>query len=170
MARRCSHCVTITYANDKKVDVAPCVVDRGGFQRLEVCNRDTNLFERTEPRLYTDWLVKQNSYSGSNSFRKVTRLIKYLRDIKTRFTCSSVLLTTILGYRISPADQGSDLFADTPTALKMVFGRMDDWLQMNLTKPAVTNPHLCEPGCSDSFRIASSWRQPVARSQRSLPG
>jgi hypothetical protein len=121
MAKRWSHCVTITYANDKKIDVAPVVVNRGGFQRLEVCDHDTNQFERTEPEQYTDWLVKQNSYSGSNSFRKVTRLIKYLRDIKTRFTCSSVLLTTILGYRISPADQGSALFADTPTALKTVF-------------------------------------------------
>jgi hypothetical protein len=142
MVKRWSHCVTITYANDKKIDVAPCVVNRGGLERLEVCNRDTNQFERTEPKQYTEWLVQRNGYSGSNSFRKVTRLIKYLRDIKTRFTCSSVLLTTILGYRISPVDQGSDLFADTPTALKTAFGRMDDWLQMNLVKPAVTNPYL----------------------------
>ncbi|MCK1702602.1 nucleotidyltransferase [Bradyrhizobium sp. 146] len=140
--KRWSHCVTVTYANDKKVDVAPCVVNRGGLTRLDVCNHDSNQFERTEPRLYTDWLVQRNAYSGSNSFRKVTRLIKYLRDIKTRFTCSSVLLTTILGYRIGPADEGSDAFADTPTALKTIFGRMDDWLQLNLTKPAVTNPYL----------------------------
>lgn len=118
MVKRWSHCVTITYANDKKVDVAPVVVNRGGFERLEVSNRDSNQFERSEPKQYTDWLVQRNGYSGSNSFRKVTRLIKYLRDIKTRFTCSSVLLTTILGYRISPADQGSAQFADTPTALK----------------------------------------------------
>lgn len=142
MAKRWSHCVTITYANDKKIDVAPCVVNRGGFERHEVCNHDTGMFELTEPERYTQWLVERNSYSGSNSFRKVTRLIKYLRDIKTRFTCSSVLLTTILGYRITPADIGSDLFVDTPTSLKTVVGRMDDWLQMNPTKPAVTNPHL----------------------------
>lgn len=151
MVKRWSHCVTITYANDKKIDVAPCVVDRGGFTRLEVCNRDTNQFERSEPRQYTDWLVERNGYSGNNSFRKVTRLIKYLRDIKTRFTCSSVLLTTILGYRISAPDKGSVAFADTPTALQTVFGRMDDWLQMNLVKPAVTNPFLQSENFADAW-------------------
>jgi hypothetical protein len=150
-AKHWSHCVTITYANEKKVDVAPCVIDRGGFARLEVCNHDTNQFERSEPRQYTDWLLEQNGYSGSNSFRKVTRLIKYLRDIKTRFTCSSVLLTTILGYRISAADQGSAAFADTPTALKTVFGRMDDWLQLNLTKPSVLNPFLRSENFADAW-------------------
>ena len=140
--RRWSHCVTITYANEKKIDVAPVLVNRGCVEALEVCNRDTNQFERTEPRRYTEWLVERNGYSGSNSFRKVTRLIKYLRDIKTRFTCSSVLLTTILGYRIDAADKDSALFCDTPTALKTVFGRMDDWLQANLERPVVLNPYL----------------------------
>lgn len=151
MVKRWSHCVTITYSNDKKIDVAPVLVNRGGIERLEVANRDSNSFERSEPKKYTDWLLRRNSYSGSNSFRKVTRLIKYLRDIKTRFTCSSVLLTTILGYRISPADQGSALFADTPTALKTVIGRMDDWLQMNSIKPSVTNPYLPEENFADAW-------------------
>ena len=95
--------------------------------------------------------MQRNRYSGSNSFRKVTRLIKYLRDIKTRFTCSSVLLTTILGYRINPADHGSALFADTPTSLKTVFGRMDDWLQVNPVKPAVTNPYLPNENFADAW-------------------
>jgi hypothetical protein len=140
--KRWSHCVTITYASQKKIDIAPCIVNRDGFTRLEVCNRNTDQFERTEPKRYTDWLIQQNSYSGSNSFRKVTRLIKYLRDIKTRFTCSTVLLTTILGYRISAADQDSDNFDDAPKALKTIFGRMDDWLQANANKPQVTNPFL----------------------------
>jgi hypothetical protein len=151
MAKAWSHCVTITYANDKKVDIAPCVVDRGGLTRLEVCNRDKNEFERSEPRRYTQWMVQRNSYSGSNSFRKVTRLVKYLRDIKTRFTCTSVLLTTILGYRISAADQNSVAFLDTPTALKTIFGRMDDWLQMNLIKPTVHNPYLSIEDFADNW-------------------
>jgi hypothetical protein len=81
--KRSSHCVTISYANDKKIDVAPCLTNR--TNGLEVCNRLTNQFEQTEPRQYTDWLVTQNAYSGSNSFRKVTRLVKYLRDIKESF-------------------------------------------------------------------------------------
>lgn len=140
--RRWSHCVTVTYANERKVDIAPCIVNRNGFQELEVCNRDSDAFERTEPRQYTDWLIEQNSYSGSNSFRKVTRLIKYLRDIKTTFTCSSVLLTTLLGTLINARDRDGQDFIDTPTALKTMFGRLDDWLQVNTAKPVVSNPFL----------------------------
>jgi len=151
MAKPWSHCVTITYANDKKIDIAPCVVNRDGNIRFEVCNRDTDRFERTEPKQYTDWLIARNSYSGSNTFRKVTRLIKYLRDIKTRFTCSSVLLTTILGYRIYASDENSDEFADTPTALKTIFGRVDDWLQVNTIKPTVTNPFLATENFAEAW-------------------
>lgn len=160
MTKRWSHCVTITYANDKKIDVAPVIVDRRGFRCLEVCNRDTNQFERTEPRLYTDWLVEKNGHSGGNSFRKVTRLVKYLRDIKTRFSCSSVLLTTMLGNRIGPTDNGSASFVDAPTALKTLFGRLDDWLQMNLVKPAVTNPYLQDED------FAGSWTNDQYRNFR----
>lgn len=149
--KRWSHCVTITYARQKKIDVAPCVVDRDDIQRFEVCNRDSDQFERTEPRAYTDWLVQQNSYSGSNSFRKVTRLIKYLRDIKTTFTCPSVLLTTLLGYRIAEGGKDTDAFADTPTALKTVFQRLDEWLQARPTKPAVTNPFLASEDFADGW-------------------
>jgi len=148
---RLSHCVTITYANDRKIDVAPRVVNRGGFTRLEVCNRNAEQFELSEPKQYTEWLVQKNTYSGRNSFRKVTRLIKDLRDIKTRFTCSSVLLTTILGYRINATDQNSNDFADTPTALKTIFGRMDDWLQLNASKPTVANPFLSSENFADTW-------------------
>jgi hypothetical protein len=140
MVSRSSHCVTISYANDKKIDVAPCLTNR--TNALEVCNRTKDQFEQTEPKQYTEWLVEKNSYCGNNSFRKVTRLVKYLRDIKERFTCSSVLLTTILGYMITEADQDSSEFADTATALKTVFGRSDDELQKHIAKPSVPNPFL----------------------------
>jgi Second Messenger Oligonucleotide or Dinucleotide Synthetase domain len=137
--------------NDKKIDVAPCLTNR--TNALEVCNRTTDKFEQTEPKQYTEWLVKKNGYSGNNSFRKVTRLVKYLRDIKERFTCSSVLLTTILGYMISEADQGSTDFADTATTLKTLFGRADDELQKHSTKPTVANPFLR----SEDF--AAAWTE-----------
>jgi hypothetical protein len=146
---RSSHCVTISYANDKKIDVAPCLTNR--TNALEACNRTTDKFEQTEPKQYTDWLVKKNSYSGNNSFRKVTRLVKYLRDIKEQFTCSSVLLTTILGYMINDTDQGSADFANTATALKTVFGRMDDELQTHATKPVITNPFLQSEDFADAW-------------------
>lgn len=148
--RRWSHCVTVTYANEQKIDVAPCVVNRVGTRR-EVCNRVQNEFELSEPLLYTDWLTERNGYSGGNSFRKVTRLIKYMRDIKTRFTCISVLLTTLLGYRIYSTDKDSDAFADTPTALKTLFGRLDDWLQANNSKPTVSNPKLTTENFAENW-------------------
>ncbi|MFC0220184.1 cyclic GMP-AMP synthase DncV-like nucleotidyltransferase [Pseudochelatococcus lubricantis] len=149
--RRWSHCVTITYASEQKVDVAPCIINRDGYQRLEVCNRDTDKFELTEPRQFTDWIIERNGYTGGNSFRKAARLIKYLRDIKTTFTCSSVLLTTILGQRISAFDQYGSEFADTPTALKTLFSRMDDWAQANPSKPAVSNPFLNTENFADNW-------------------
>jgi hypothetical protein len=141
--------VTVSYANDKKIDVAPCLTDR--TNALEVCNRTANQFEQTEPKQYTEWLLQQNSYSGSNSFRKVTRLVKYLRDIKGSFSCSSVLLTTLLGYMIDPQDQQSNDLVDTPTALKTIFGRLDDELQRHVTRPSVKNPFLPTQDFADAW-------------------
>lgn len=135
------YCVTITYAGDRKVDLTPCVVGRLWQGSMEVCNRKGG-FEQTSPIEYTEWMKERNAYSGSNSFRKVTRLLKYLRDIKGRFTCPSVLLTTLIGYRIEFIDQYGEEFVDVPTTLKTVMGRLDDWLQTYPNKPVVTNPKL----------------------------
>ncbi|WP_292035557.1 MULTISPECIES: SMODS domain-containing nucleotidyltransferase [unclassified Brevundimonas] len=151
------YCATITYANDAMVDVAPLVIGREIAGRPEVCNRSADRFERSEPMAYTAWLIEKNSYSGSNSFRKVTRLIKFLRDIKTRFVCSSVLLTTLLAQQINEADKGSAEFADVPTALQTVMGRLDDWLQARADKPAVCNPFLAAGADAEDF--ASAWTQ-----------
>jgi len=136
------YCITITYAGERKIDVAPCVVGRQSADVLEVCNRKVNQFERSEPIAYTDWLIRQNALSGGNSFRKVSRLLKYLRDIKTTFTCPSVLLTTLLGYQIFDADRDTVAFADVPTSLRTLMGRLDDNLQQFATRPTVPNPYL----------------------------
>lgn len=124
--RRYSHCVTIEYAGERKIDLTPCVRDRnwlwGGD---EVCNRDTNEFETSKPKEYTEWVITRNSMAGSNSFRKATRLLKYLRDVKTTFTCPSFLLTTLLGSQVYHGDKDSKLFDDPATALKTLMGRLD---------------------------------------------
>ena len=135
-------CVTIVYAGDKRIDIAPLVKDRGGIVRYEVCDRGNNTFVRSEPMEYTNWIRERNRYSGSNSFRKVTRIVKYLRDIKGTLTCPSVLLTTLIGSQIDWFDQGSSQFCDTPTTLKTVMGKLDDWLQARPSKPKVLNPKL----------------------------
>ncbi|NPC58538.1 SMODS domain-containing nucleotidyltransferase [Caenimonas soli] len=140
--RRYSHCVTIEYAGERRMDIAPVVRGRIFKDRDEVCNRNSNEFEVSAPKAYTDWVVQKNSIAGGNDLRKVTRLLKYMRDIKGNFTCPSFLLTTLLGYRISDSDKGADAFADTPTALKTLLGRLDDWLQANPTLPEVRNPVL----------------------------
>lgn len=141
--RRFSHCVTIEYAGERKIDIAPVVVDRAGISRREVCNFQTNEFEASEPKQYTDWLVDRNGWTGTNQLRKTTRLLKYLRDIKTTFTCPSMLLTTILGEQILASDASNDDdFCDAPTALRTVFGRLDDWLQARVSRPTVRNPVL----------------------------
>lgn len=137
-----SHCATIEYAGDRKMDIAPCVVDRTSAINYEVCNRISNAFEQSEPERYTTWLRDKNSNSGLNNLRKVTRLLKYLRDIKATFTCPSFLLTTLLGDQIRQGDKDDPGFVDCPTALKTLVGRLDDWLQARPFVQVVSNPVL----------------------------
>jgi hypothetical protein len=147
---RSSHCVTITYAGERKVDLVPCIRDRNGVMGHEVCNYNENVFERSEPEAFTDWLHTRATWAGSGALKKVTRLLKYLRDVKGNFTCPSVLLTTLLGMQISYLDSiDTDPFADTPTALKTIMNRLDDWLQARATKPRVPNPVLSTELFSD---------------------
>lgn len=145
------YCVTITYADDCKIDIAPLVMDREYQGTLEVCNRKSDEFEESQPIEYTRWIREKNGYSGNNSFRKATRLIKYIRDIKRRFSCPSVLLTTLIGHRIDWSDKNNSDFADTPSALQTVMGRLDDWLQLHPNKPKVLNPAL------DTQDFADLW-------------
>jgi hypothetical protein len=148
--RRYSHCVTIEYAGEREIDIAPCVVDRDGVTRMEVCNFSNDEFEISEPEKYTNWLIERNGWTGGNGLRKVTRLLKYLRDIKGTFSCPSVLFTTVLGERITRVDGPNTVdFADLPTALKTIVGRLDDWLQANPSRPTVTNPELASEVLSE---------------------
>lgn len=147
--RRYSHCVTIEYAGERKIDIAPCVKNPQGFDNFEVCNRNSDEFERSNPLDYTNWLIERNSWTGSNNLIKVTRLLKYLRDIKTTFTCPSFLLSTLLGYEVRQGDGNSSEFTDLPTALKTLIDRLDDYLQLNQSSPSVTNPALTTEVISD---------------------
>lgn len=151
--RRYSHCVTIEYAGVRRIDVAPCVRDRLYGGQFEVCNRTADTFETSAPIAYTDWVVERNNIAGGNDLKKVTRLLKYLRDIKGNFTCPSFLFTTLLGTLVYDSDKGSDGFADLTTTLKTLVGRLDDWLQARPTVPVVRNPVLY------SENQSSGWDQ-----------
>lgn len=140
--RRFSHCVTIEYAGERKMDIAPCVIGRLAEQSAEVCNRTSNTFEASNPEGYTAWIRRKNSESGLNHFKKVTRLLKYVRDTKETFTCPSFLFTTLLGNRIQADDKDSDASKDLPSALKTLLGRLDDWLQATPYVTRVANPVL----------------------------
>lgn len=142
MVRRYSHCVTIEYAGERRIDIAPCVKGRLYQDSHEVCNRAANTFELTSPQAYTNWVTGRNAVVEGNDLKKVTRLLKYLRDIKTTFTCPSFLLTTLVGSNIYDSDKGSAAFADTPTCLKTLIGRLDNWLQLNQSVPEIHNPVL----------------------------
>jgi hypothetical protein len=51
--RRYSHCVTIEYAGERRIDIAPVVRGRLGGDAHEVCNRVSNEFEASAPKEYT---------------------------------------------------------------------------------------------------------------------
>lgn len=136
------YCVTVTYADECKVDIAPLIMDRERQGALEVCDRRSDSFIESQPTEYTRWMREKNAYSGNNSFRKATRLIKYVRDIKKRFSCQSVLLTTLIGYQIEWWDKDSAAFADPPSTVQTIMGRLDDWLQARPAKPVISNPSL----------------------------
>lgn len=162
--RRYSHCVTIEYAGERKIDIAPCVVDRDSVSRFEVCNYDLDKFELSDPAAYTQWLIDRNGWVGKNGLRKVTRLLKYLRDIKRTFSCPSVLFTTIIGERIVWLDSlNISDFSDLPISLKTIVGRLDDWLQANPDRPTVTNPVLSSEVFSDLWDDArySNFRDKI---------
>lgn len=139
---RYSHCVTIEYAGERRIDIAPCVKGRLWSNAYEICNRTSNEFETTAALEYTDWVVGRNCVAGGNDLKKVTRLLKYLRDIKTNFTCPSFLFTTLVGMHIYDSDKDTVAFADTPTCLKTLIGRLDDYLQARPTVPVIRNPVL----------------------------
>ena len=151
--RRFSHCATIEYAGERKIDVAPCVVNRLYAGQYEVCNRVTDQFEASAPLTYTEWVKDKNGVAGGNDLTKVTRLLKYMRDIKGNFTCPSFLLTTLIGLQVYESDRGSAQFADLTTTLKTLVGRLDDWLQARPTVPVVQNPKLAQED------QASGWGQ-----------
>ena len=117
----------------------------------EVCNRITNSFEISNPLDYTNWLIGRNAITGNNNFRKATRLLKYLRDIKTNFTCPSFLLTTLIGQQIKDPDINTNSFSDVPTTLKTLISRLDNWLQNNPTKPLIRNPALYDEIQSEAW-------------------
>ncbi len=130
-----NRCVRVQYAGDCHVDLVPFIRADGVGN---IVNRADNKFEATNPEGVTAWFDDQNQLAGGE-LRRVTRLVKYLRDIKGTFTAKSIILTTLLAARVNPAT--TDAYADTPTALRSLMTALANYLDgYPETPPSVPDP------------------------------
>lgn len=138
--RKC-RCVYVNYAeNAMHVDIVPFVRRADGSQWI--INRDNNIWERTDPEGFTDWMKKKDGIA-SKHLREVIRIMKYLRDHKGSWTgTKSILLTTLLGERVEEWRKviDSGYYSDLPTALLHIVSDLDAYLQANPYKPVVMDP------------------------------
>ncbi|PKF48836.1 SMODS domain-containing nucleotidyltransferase [Enterovibrio nigricans] len=140
-----TRCVYLDYSGDFHIDVVPCIVRVtetvfGNHTQYFIANRHTNEFELTDPEAYKKWVADKNSVVGNNNLIKCIRLIKYLRDIKTTFSCKSILLTTLICNMVHDYESNSDEFKDIATTLKTIFTRLDDYLSFYDSMPEIVNP------------------------------
>lgn len=142
MVSRKTRCLVVTYAGDFSLDVVPCVVNRGRLVRKEICNRHEDMFELTDGQGYATWWEKQCALASGRNLKKVTRLLKYLRDIKLTFSAKSILLTTLIGEQVNAIDVPHGNLDDVPATLKIIVNRLDDYLQDCPKMPDVRNPAL----------------------------
>ncbi len=139
---RKTRCVTVNYAGDCHVDVVPCVTKDDGS--MYVCNRKTNKLEPTDGAGYKNWFNGKSSVTNGH-LKRVTRLLKFLRDHKTTFTAKSILLTTLIGVEVyDEEDEDSDDFKNVPTALQTISNRIAAFLQDNVVMPVIENPALAD--------------------------
>ena len=134
IAHQKTRCVMLDYAGDVHLDIVPCISVSG---TQYICNRETGDFEPTDGTGYRDWFNDKNRETSGN-LKRVTRLLKYMRDHKGNFTAPSVLLTTLIGNTVG----GTGAFGSVPDALHTVMGRIDSFLQTNPRMPVIANPAL----------------------------
>lgn len=136
MVKRKTRCVTLDYAGDFHLDLVPCVTIGG---KTFICNFQENELEETDGTGYRQWLSEKTSRT-SGELRRITRLMKFLRDHKKNFSAKSILLTTLLGNSVDSTL--SSEFADTPTALLKIIDSLNSYLQSNPQMPIIENPVL----------------------------
>lgn len=134
IVHRKTRCVLIDYAGDFHLDLVPVIERSDG---VYVCNYKENTFEKTDGTGFRDW-YNGKSKSTNGELKRVTRVLKFLRDHKDNLSIKSILLARLLGNFVYE----SDSFDDTPTALKTVIERLNEFLKANPKMPLVTNPVL----------------------------
>lgn len=141
---RRTRCVYINYAGDFHLDLVPCVTQEDCLTQEEeyfICNNKENRFEVTDGTGYRDWFNEKTRITNGN-LKRVTRLLKFLRDHKGNFSVKSILLTTLIGNSVYTFDEWGEDFKDIPTSLKTVSNRINDFLQANVSMPEICNPVL----------------------------
>ena len=139
-----TRCVRVIYAGDCHVDLVPYVHTSGWFERHEIVNRTENGFEQVNPSGFTDWM-RNRDRSAAGNLRTTSRLLKYLRDYKQTFAVPSVILTVIVGSRVSWwRSQLTDQYAALPTAFTRLVTDTDRWLQERPDLPEIADPSCPE--------------------------
>lgn len=141
---RRTHCVYLEYAVESDIgchlDIVPYVELSDG--RKVIVNRKTNKWEDTDPLGFTSWIKVRDDITGGN-FRKIVRLMKYYKVHRGSFGgVPSIILTTLLGERVSALDAAIDptCYGNIPSTLIKVVTDLDIWLQARPTKPTIYNP------------------------------
>ncbi len=145
--RKC-RCVYLKYAPEGNVachlDLVPFVTLADG--RRVIVNRDKNEWEpgfgSTDPTAFADWVKRRDELTAGH-FRRVVRLMKYLRNERGSFNgVRSVILTTVLGLQITEAAAfNSTDYRNLPTALLTIVEDLNAWLQDRPNRPQpLANP------------------------------
>lgn len=136
---RHTRCVRVIYAADCHVDLVPYVDTTMGQM---IVNADTGEWEGSDPDGFSRWMRERDEATGGN-FRKVVRLIKFLRDHRDSFTGTrSIILTTVLGERVATVSLFRDprAFDNVPCSLVTLIELLDEWLQGLSARPSIVDP------------------------------
>ncbi len=138
IAHRKTRCVYIDYTGDFHLDIVPCISQ--GPDPF-ICNNKENKFEDSDGTGSRDWFNDRTRITNGN-LKRVTRLLKYLRDHKGNFSVKSILLTTLIGNEVYKNEEGSENFKSIPDTLKTISNRINYFLQSNVNMPEICNPVL----------------------------
>lgn len=135
-----SRCVRVTYANQHHLDIVPYRVLGDG--RKVIVNRDTRDWEDTDPEGLTQWMAERDDITDNN-FRRVVRLLKFLRDFSGRFVDTpSIILTTLAGDVVGRERKVAHpgCYRDVPECLHSVVMALDVQLQAQSVMPTILDP------------------------------
>jgi Second Messenger Oligonucleotide or Dinucleotide Synthetase domain len=147
---RRTRCVRVTYANDCHIDLVP-YVDTSWYGR-RIVNKKTGEWEGTNPDGFTDWMKQRDEWT-TDHFRKVVRLMKYIRDHHGHFEGTrSIILTTLLGNRVDHHTKltNPDVYGSVPRTLTRIVNDLDWWLRSQWGMPSVEDPS--SPGTTFDHR------------------